>query len=64
MNDSTMYALTARVQRLREELALNLRDGRRGELVRDGVRIALAGPPNAGAKYRCVLQGVVIYGRF
>jgi tRNA modification GTPase len=48
VSDSTMYALLPRVQILRDEVAIHLRDGRRGELVRDGVRIALAGPPNAG----------------
>ena len=48
VSDSTMYALIPRVQTLRDELVGHLKDGRRGELVRDGVKIALAGPPNAG----------------
>lgn len=48
VSDATMYALLPRVQALKDELMHHLRDGRRGELVRDGVRIALAGPPNAG----------------
>ena len=48
VSDATMYALLPRVQSLKNELTVHLRDGRRGELVRDGVRIALAGPPNAG----------------
>ena len=48
VSDATMYALLPRVQSLKDELIVHLRDGRRGELVRDGVRIALAGPPNAG----------------
>ena len=48
VNDGAMYALLPRVRVLREELLVHLRDGRRGELVRDGVKIALAGPPNAG----------------
>ena len=48
VSDATMYALLPRVQTLRDELIGHLRDGRRGELVRDGVKIALAGPPNAG----------------
>ena len=43
-----MYALIPRVRVLREELLSHLQDGRKGELVRDGVKIALAGPPNAG----------------
>jgi tRNA modification GTPase len=48
VNDGAMYALIPRVHALREELLVHLQDGRRGELVRDGVKIALAGPPNAG----------------
>ena len=48
VNDSAMYALIPRVRVLREELRSHLQDGRKGELVRDGVKIALAGPPNAG----------------
>lgn len=48
VSDATMYALIPRVQILKDELMVHLRDGRRGEMVRDGVRIALAGPPNAG----------------
>ena len=48
VNDSAMYALIPRVRVLQEELMSHLQDGRKGELVRDGVKIALAGPPNAG----------------
>lgn len=48
VNDGAMYSLLPRVKVLREELLSHLQDGRRGELVRDGVKIALAGPPNAG----------------
>ena len=33
---------------LREEIAAALTDGRRGERLRDGIVIAIAGPPNAG----------------
>jgi tRNA modification GTPase len=38
----------ASVTRLREEIAAALADGRRGERLRDGIVIAIAGPPNAG----------------
>ena len=31
-----------------EEIAVHLRDDRRGEILRDGLRIAIIGPPNAG----------------
>ena len=33
---------------LRDEIARHLADGHRGEIVRDGFRVALLGPPNAG----------------
>lgn len=48
VNDSAMWALLPRVQHLVDELVVHLQDGRRGEIVREGVRIALVGPPNAG----------------
>jgi tRNA modification GTPase len=35
-------------QQLREEIAAILADGRRGERLRDGLVVAIAGPPNAG----------------
>jgi len=37
-----------RVSSLRHEIAAHLNDGRRGEILRDGFRVALVGPPNAG----------------
>jgi GTPase SAR1 family protein len=48
VSDSALKPLIPRVQQLRNELSIHLSDGRRGELVREGVRVALAGPPNAG----------------
>lgn len=45
-------ALWSRVQsemrRLRDEIGARLADGRRGERLRDGVSVAILGPPNAG----------------
>ncbi len=38
----------ASAKRLRDEIAAALADGRRGERLRDGIVIAIAGPPNAG----------------
>jgi len=35
-------------QQLRDEIAAILADGRRGERLRDGLVVAIAGPPNAG----------------
>lgn len=40
--------MLAPLQRLKQELAAALADGRRGEIVRDGFTVAIAGPPNAG----------------
>ena len=40
--------VTSRVRALRDEIAGHLDDGHRGEILRDGFRVVLAGPPNAG----------------
>lgn len=48
VNDSAMWALLPKVKALKEEVMVHLTDGRKGEMVREGIRIALAGPPNAG----------------
>eukprot|EP01034_Spumella_vulgaris_P034648 gene34648-42737_t len=48
VTDAALEALFPRVAQLATELRRHLGDGRRGEMVRDGMRIALAGPPNAG----------------
>jgi tRNA modification GTPase len=38
----------AETERLAREIGRHLDDGRRGEIVREGFRIAIAGPPNVG----------------
>jgi len=38
----------AKVDTLRGEIEDHLKDGHRGEMLRDGVRLAIVGPPNAG----------------
>ncbi len=48
INDSAMYSIIPRIEHLRSELQKHLKDGRRGEILREGVNIALVGPPNAG----------------
>ena len=48
VNDSAMWTLLPKIKLLKEELMTHLTDGRKGEIIRDGLRIALAGPPNAG----------------
>ncbi|XP_062452193.1 tRNA modification GTPase GTPBP3, mitochondrial isoform X1 [Rhea pennata] len=41
-------AVAAAVRALEREVGAHLRDGRRGELLRGGVRVVIAGPPNVG----------------
>ena len=48
IDDSVMWTITPRVRELRDQLSRHLQDGRRGEIIREGVQIALVGPPNAG----------------
>ena len=45
--DALAQAVTS-TQALRAEMGRLLQDGARGEVVRDGVRVAILGPPNAG----------------
>ncbi|KAH7105440.1 tRNA modification GTPase TrmE [Auriculariales sp. MPI-PUGE-AT-0066] len=44
----TWDAATERVQHLRTAIEGHLADGRRGEILRAGIRVAIFGPPNAG----------------
>lgn len=39
---------TLEVRKLVDEISRHLADGRRGEILRDGYQVVLAGPPNAG----------------
>jgi tRNA modification GTPase len=48
IDDSDMWVLTPRVEVLCREMKKHLDDNNRGEIIRDGVRVALVGPPNAG----------------
>ncbi|NXG73001.1 GTPB3 GTPase, partial [Baryphthengus martii] len=44
----SLPAVDATVRVLEQELGAHLQDGRRGELLRGGVRAVIAGPPNVG----------------
>jgi tRNA modification GTPase len=46
--DEVATASRAIVRALRDEIAAHLADKRGGEILRDGLRIVIAGPPNAG----------------
>ncbi len=46
--DDALARARREVQGLLEEIEVHLNDGHRGEIVRDGFRVVLAGPPNAG----------------
>lgn len=48
IDESAMDGLFPIVQNLRNELSHHLDDKRRGEIIREGVQIALVGQPNAG----------------
>ena len=48
VHDTAMLPLFPIVRQMRSEIEKHLQDGRRGELVREGVRVALVGPANAG----------------
>lgn len=48
INDSALDALVPRIRKLRFELLYHLQEGRKGELVREGIQVVLCGPPNAG----------------
>lgn len=37
-----------RIRKVKERMEIHLKDGRRGEMMRDGIYIAIVGPPNAG----------------
>ncbi|TXM70665.1 tRNA uridine-5-carboxymethylaminomethyl(34) synthesis GTPase MnmE [Methylobacterium sp. WL69] len=47
-DDALDAALFAKARDLRDAIAATLDDGRRGERLRDGFTVVLAGPPNAG----------------
>ena len=46
--DDLISDVAAKTESLRAEMAAHLADGRRGEILRDGFRIAIIGAPNAG----------------
>jgi tRNA modification GTPase len=46
--DGLIEAVRPRIEALAAEIGAKLRDGHRGERLRDGFRVVLAGPPNAG----------------
>lgn len=48
VTDAVYDAAAGDVMELAEEMRTHLRDGRRGEIVRQGVSVAIVGPPNAG----------------
>ena len=46
--DAVFSGLVPEVSALRDSVAHHLRDGRRGEIIRSGVEVAIVGPPNVG----------------
>ena len=48
IDETAMDPLRPRIEKMLREINHHLADGRKGEIVRDGIRVALVGPPNAG----------------
>ncbi len=48
INEGAMWELIPRIEKLRDDIKRHIADGRKGEIVREGVHVALIGPPNAG----------------
>jgi tRNA modification GTPase len=48
INDSVMWNIVPKILDLRNQMQKHLSDGNRGEILREGIQIALVGPPNAG----------------
>ncbi|XP_066839920.1 tRNA modification GTPase GTPBP3, mitochondrial isoform X2 [Anser cygnoides] len=48
VEEEVLSQVDAAVRALEQELGAHLQDGRRGELLRGGVRAVIAGPPNVG----------------
>ncbi|KAG8970369.1 mitochondrial splicing system protein, partial [Tulasnella sp. 427] len=48
IEDGVWEKTQAKVSELRNEIQSHLQDGRRGEILRNGIRLAIFGPPNAG----------------
>jgi tRNA modification GTPase len=46
--DAVAEVALAAARGLRTQITAHLADGRRGEILRDGLRVVIAGPPNAG----------------
>ena len=48
MPENILESITPKIIALRDSITLHLNDNRRGERLRDGVRVAIIGAPNAG----------------
>jgi tRNA modification GTPase len=46
--ESVWGEVATKMKRLRQSMEKHLQDGRKGEIIREGVKIAILGPPNAG----------------
>ncbi|KAJ8908528.1 hypothetical protein NDN08_005236 [Rhodosorus marinus] len=48
VDESALLEILPKATEVVEEMKTHLKDGRRGEIVRSGVKLAIIGPPNAG----------------
>jgi tRNA modification GTPase len=51
INDSAMLPLQPVIGKMMKDIEKYLADGRRGEIIREGVQVALVGQPNAGSRF-------------
>lgn len=48
VDESALLEILPTAAQVLAEMKTHLKDGRRGEIVRSGVKLAIIGPPNAG----------------
>jgi tRNA modification GTPase len=60
INDSAMLPLKPVVAKMMKDIEKYLADGRRGEIIREGVQVALVGQPNAGLKFIPLIVGNIL----
>uniref|UniRef100_A0A7S0BEH3 GTP-binding protein TrmE N-terminal domain-containing protein n=1 Tax=Rhodosorus marinus TaxID=101924 RepID=A0A7S0BEH3_9RHOD len=53
VDESALLEILPKATQVVEEMKTHLKDGRRGEIVRSGVKLAILGPPNAGGRKIC-----------
>jgi tRNA modification GTPase len=65
INDTVMLPIFPQIKKMLSEINKYLADGRKGEIIRDGLQMALIGSPNAGNIFAisCHYSNTVISGK-